>query len=280
MAILGSTDKFLGVRGAEIARGRFLSRRESERAAQVAVLGSKVDAELFGSDSALGRIVRVGDWRFRVIGVLGEGGVRTGLDMDDLVIIPVETAMRLFDRTSLFRVVLSTVSHDRNGSVCPQVESIIEERHGENDVTCFTQESVVETLFDILDTLTAALAGIAGVSLAVAGVGIMNVMLVSVSERRSEIGLARALGARPRQVLGIFLAESVVLAGLGGLGGLAVGFGAVQVVGWIYPAFPVAVPLWAAGAALVNALAVGALFGWLPARRATRLDPIAALAGH
>jgi putative ABC transport system permease protein len=215
----------------------------------------------------------------RVIGVLAPGGMQIGLDLDDLVIVPVRTAMRMFDRTSLFRVLIRSRAHADVDAVCPRAIEILNERHGEEDVTCITQESVVSTLGSILNVLTAALAGIAAVSLAVAGVGIMNLMLVSVSERTPEIGLARAVGASQRQVLGVFLAEAVLLAGLGGLGGLVLGWLAVRVLAWIYPAFPAAIPLWAAGAAFVNALVVGALFGILPARRATRLDPIAALAG-
>ena len=138
----------------------------------------------------------------------------------------------------------------------------------------------MSTLGQILGVLTAALVGIATISLAVAGIGIMNLMLISVSERTREIGLARAVGARQPQVLAVFLAEAVLLAGLGGLAGLLLGWILVEIVAWLYPAFPIAIPLWSVGAAFANALVVGALFGILPARRATRLDPIAALAGH
>ncbi len=280
VAILGSTEAFREVRDTQVAHGSFLGPRESERAAQVAVLGAKVAAELFGGESAVGRVIRVGEWRVRVIGVLAPGGMQVGLDMDDLVIVPVKTAMRIFNRTSLFRVLVRTGAHADADRVCPRAIEILTDRHGEEDVTCITQESVVSTLSDILGVLTAALAGIAAISLAVAGVGIMNLMLVSVSERRSEIGLARAVGARRRQILAIFLTESVLLAALGGLAGLLLGWVAVRALAWTYPAFPAAIPAWAAVAALANALGVGALFGILPARRATRLDPITALSGR
>jgi len=130
----------------------------------------------------------------------------------------------------------------------------------------------------ILRAMTLALAGIASVSLTVAGVGIMNVMLVSVAERRSEIGLLRALGASSRQVLVVFLAEAVVLSSVGGLVGLAVGAAAIRVFVGVYPAFPASPPLWAVAAGLGMSVLVGAAFGVLPARRATRLDPVAALA--
>ena len=278
VAVLGSTHAFLQVRQVEITAGSFLSERQAERGAQVVVLGSKVAAELFPAQSAVGKILRIGEWRMRVVGVLGKGGVQIGLDLDDLVIVPVHTAMRMFDRTSLFRVLLRARAHLDVAAVCPRASEILTARHGEEDVTCITQESVVSTLGSILSVLTAALAGIAAVSLAVAGVGIMNLMLVSVSERTPEIGLARAVGARRRQVMAMFLAEAVLLAGLGGAAGLLLGWLVVRVLTWVYPAFPAAIPLWAAGAAFANALVVGGLFGILPARRATRLDPIEALA--
>ncbi|NCS72942.1 MAG: FtsX-like permease family protein, partial [Deltaproteobacteria bacterium] len=128
--------------------------------------------------------------------------------------------------------------------------------------------------------LTLALVGIAAISLVVAGVGIMNVMLVSVAERTAEVGLLRALGAQPRQVLACFLTEAALLSTAGGLAGLGAGWAGSAVVAHLYPDFPVAPPAWAPPAALGVALAVGTLFGYLPARRATRLDPVAALAGH
>lgn len=280
VAVVGSTQAFLQVRQVGVARGRFLNEHEAERGTQLAVLGAKVAAELFPGQRAVGEILRIGEWRMRVIGVLESRGMHVGLDVDDLVIVPVRTAMQMFDRTSLFRVVLQARAHADVDTVCPRAIEILSERHGEEDVTCVTQETVVSTLGSILDVLTAALGGIAAVSLAVAGVGIMNLMLVSVTERTAEIGLARAVGAQRRQVLAVFLAEAVLLAGLGGVAGLALGWLLVRALAWFYPAFPAAIPLWAAAAAFANALVVGALFGILPARRATRLDPIVALAGQ
>jgi putative ABC transport system permease protein len=157
---------------------------------------------------------------------------------------------------------------------------VVTERHGEEDVTAITQDAVLGALTSILGALTLALAGIASISLAVAGVGIMNVMLVSVSERTREIGLLKALGAGRRQILAAFLAEAVLISSAGGLLGLLVGWLAVRAFVVLYPALPATPPPWAVAAAFSLSVAVGAAFGVLPARRATRLDPVAALAGR
>jgi putative ABC transport system permease protein len=147
-------------------------------------------------------------------------------------------------------------------------------------VTCISQDAILTAFTSILGALTMALGGIAAISLAVAGVGIMNVMLVSVSERTREVGLLKALGAGRRQILALFLAEAILISSSGGLLGLAIGWGAVQALIALFPALPASPPAWAVAAALALSIAVGGAFGVLPARRATRLDPVAALAGR
>jgi putative ABC transport system permease protein len=278
--VLGSTKEFLEIRELRVAVGRTLPPGELDRGAQVVVLGATVARELFGTEPALGRAVRVGDWRMRVIGVLERRGEQVGFDMDDLVIVPVATAMRIFNRTSLFRVVLGVGAHQDVDAACSRAVAILSERHGEEDVTCITQESVVSSLSSILTALTLALSGIAAISLSVAGIGIMNLMLVSVSERTREVGLLKAIGAGNRQILAIFLAEAVVIASMGGLLGLALGWAGIRVLALVYPAFPATTPLWAVAAALATSVCMGALFGVLPARRAARLEPVTALAGR
>jgi putative ABC transport system permease protein len=278
--VVGTTHEYLEVRELVMAQGQFLPPGEMERGGQVAVLGATVADELFGNEPAVGRVLRIGDWRMRVIGVMGSFGTQVGLNMNDLVMIPVATGMRMFNRTSLFRILLKTHSSEDMEAACARALEILTERHDEEDVTCITQESIVSSLSSILTVLTLALGGIAAISLSVAGIGIMNVMLVSVSERTEEVGLLKAVGARGRQILAVFLAEAVLLASLGGLVGLALGWIGIRILVSIYPAFPAATPLWATAAALATSLVVGALFGVLPARRAMRLDPVAALAGR
>jgi putative ABC transport system permease protein len=280
VAVVGSTHDFLELRRLRMGAGSFLPEAELDRGAPVAVLGRKVVRELFGSESPLGRIVRIGGWRVRVIGVLAPRGRQLGFDIDDLVIVPVATAMRMFDLSSLFRVMLEVRGHADLESARKRVIAVVTERHDEEDITCITQDSVVGSLSQILRALTLAVGAIGAVSLAVAGLGVMNLMLVSVSERTAEIGLLKAIGATRRQVLAIFLLEAVLLSTAGALAGLGLGWALVRGFVMIYPAFPAAPPLWAVVSVLILAVAIGAIFGVLPARRATRLDPVAALAGR
>ncbi len=279
VAVLGTTTAFLAVRDLSMAAGSFLPEMPAKRGAPVAVVGRRVARELFPGVNPVGQVVRVGGWRMRVVGVLASRGVHLGMDMDDVVVVPVATGMRMFNRASLFRLLLKgrpTADLDR---VKQRVVAVLRERHGEEDVTCLTQDAVIATFSSLLDALTLALVGIAAISLVVAGVGIMNVMLVSVAERTGEVGLLRAVGVQSSQVLACFLTEAALLSTAGGLAGLAAGWAGSAVVAHLYPDFPVAPPVWAPAAALGVALTVGTLFGYLPARRATRLDPVAALAG-
>jgi putative ABC transport system permease protein len=278
VAVSGTTPDMKAIRSLHIARGRYLPQVELHRGEAVAVLGHKVAEELFPREDPVGQVVRVGSWRVRVIGVTAPRGVQLGLDLDDMVVVPVATGMRIFNRSSLFRVFMQVRSASEVEAARRNVVALLTERHGEEDVTCISQDAVITGLGAILSALTLALAAIAAVSLAVAGIGIMNVMLVSVSERTREVGLLRAVGAARGQVLAVFLAEAVVLSTCGGLLGLAAGGAAVSALVTAYPDLPARPPAWAVLSALLLSMAVGTLFGVLPARRATRLDPVAALA--
>lgn len=280
VAVFGSTHDALEVRRLTVASGRFLPPLEWDRSSPVTVLGQTAARELFPGQDPVGEIVRVGDWRMRVIGVLASKGQQLGLDMDDVVVVPVATAMKMLNRRSLFRLLLQVRTHADLDRAKERIVRLVAERHGEEDVTAITQDAVLGALTSILGALTLALAGIASVSLVVAGVGIMNVMLVSVSERTREIGLLKALGAGRDQILAAFLTEAILISSTGGLLGLAIGWLAVRGLVALYPALPATPPPWAVAAAFSLSVAVGAVFGVLPARRATRLDPVAALAGR
>jgi len=276
--VLGTTAEFIDVRHMEVASGEFLPAGDPDQGGTEMVLGQKAAFELFRDESPLGRVVRVGPYRFRVVGVLAPRGRSLGFDLDDVVFVPVRTAMRAFNRTSLFRILIEVRVHDEMDAAKRDVLALLDARHRVEDVTVFTQDALLSAFGSILRALTLALVGIASVSLAVAGVGIMNVMLVSVTERRAEIGLLKALGAADRQVLAAFLAEAVLLALGGGIVGLGAGAGAVRLFVEFYPSFPASPPVWAVVAALGLSVAVGVAFGVWPARRATRLDPVVALA--
>jgi putative ABC transport system permease protein len=277
VTIFGASHGFAEARRLEVAAGSFLPDLEYDRGAPVAVLGAALARELYREENPLGSVVRVGDARMRVIGVLQPRGVQLGIDVDEVVIVPVATAMQLFNRSSLFRVLIEVRAHEEIDYVHRIALDVLADRHGEEDVTAITQDAVTSSLSNILLVLTLAVAGIGAISLAVAGIGIMNVMLVSVSERTAEVGLLRAVGARRAQVLALFLAEAVALSGLGGIIGLGLSWVALRALEARFPEFPATPPGWAVAAALAVSLAVGALFGVLPARRAARLDPILAL---
>jgi putative ABC transport system permease protein len=277
--ILGTTSEFLELRGVRLASGKFLPAGDPERQTQVCVIGGTVRDELFGPAPALGEWVKLGDRRYQVIGVLASRGRSLGFDMDQVVIIPIASAQSLFNTFSLFRILVEAKSYEATASAERAIVEIIKQRHdGEDDVTVLTQAALSKTFDSILGALTMALAGIAAISLGVAGILIMNVMLVSVTERTGEIGLLKALGATRRRILELFLLEATILSVLGALAGLAFGYFGSWVLGRIFPALSIVPPSWAVVAALATALATGIVFGVLPARRAAILDPVFALA--
>ncbi len=276
--VLGTTSEFVEARRLGVVAGRFLSAGDLDQGGSEVVLGVKVARALFGSESALGQVVRIGEWRFRVVGILAPKGRSLGFDMDDLVLVPVRTGMTMLNRSSLFRILVEVRTYQEMAAARAELLQLMRERHRGDDVTVITQDAVLSSFSGILRALTMALGGIASVSLAVAGIGIMNVMLVSVTERRAEIGLLKALGTEQSQILGVFLTEAVLLSSAGALLGLATGLIAVRVFVSVFPGFPAAPPAWAIAAALSLSLFVGVAFGIWPARRAMRLDPVAALA--
>lgn len=276
--VIGATAEMQQVRNIRVATGRFLPVGDWHRGTSVAVLGKSLAEELFPGASALGNVIRVGDFRIRVIGVMASRGVSLGIDFDNIAIIPVATSMRLFNRTSLFRILMKLDPLADIEIAKQSITSVLMDRHNdEEDFTLITQDAVMGAFSQIFAALTAALAGIAAISLSVAGIGIMNVMLVAVSERTREIGLLKAVGAQPRQILLAFLTEAILLSGAGGALGLLTAWIAMGALAAAYPAVDATPPIWAVVSAVGVSLAVGALFGVLPARNATRMDPIAAL---
>lgn len=276
--VLGSTPALYQVRQLSMSQGSFIPEGDPTTMTAVCVLGYKLKRELFGQKSALGTWIRIGDRRFRVTGIMAKKGQSMGLDMGDVAVIPVASALNLFNTSSLFRILVEAGNREAIPKAEGAIRRIIRDRHeGEEDVTIITQDALVATFDDLLLTLTLAVAGIASISLSVAGILIMNVMLIAVSQRTSEIGLLKALGAPQGQILGVFLTESAMLSLLGAGFGLGLAYSGKWVMARLFPAFPIAIPLWAIWISLGVSLAVGLIFGAFPAYRAAKLDPVQAL---
>ena len=279
--IIGSNHELLALRHWKMAQGQFLPAMDMDRAVSVCVIGKKIRQELFGPGRVLGEWLRLGDRRFRVIGVLGSEGRSIGVDVQDTILVPVASAQQLFNTASLFRILIEARSRAAIKPARQFVIDTLKARHqGKRDVTVITQDAVLATFDRILGALTYAVGGIAAISLAVAGILIMNVMLVAVSQRTAEIGLLKALGATPRQIIILIISEAILLSALGAGIGLLLGELGNATLRYAFPSLPAYAPSWAIVSSLAVALCAGLLFSLLPARRAARLDPVLALSGR
>ncbi len=278
-SIVGTTYAFQDVRNLHVEVGSFIPERGVQKPRErVCVLGRRVKEDLFGAVNPLGDFVRINEARFRVIGIMERRGRSLGFDIDDLVYIPIGAAERLFNTEALFEILATA----RSQTLIPQAQreiarAIARRHHGVEDFTVIDQGEMLAVFGTVLRTLTYVLAGIAGISLLVGGIGIMNIMLVSVTERTREIGLRKAVGAKRRDILAQFLAESATISLAGGLVGLACGWGGGLAIHAAVPKLPVLVSGWSVVLAVGFSLAVGIFFGVYPARKAAQLDPIEAL---
>lgn len=279
--VLGTTAEYATVRALSMQSGQFLPPGDPRAGDRVCVIGVKLAREVFAGENPLGKSVRIGDARFRVIGVLASKGESLGFNMDDVAIVPVSTGLKLFNQSGLFRIMVQAIDATAIEAVKTQSRAILMDRHdGDEDFTLITQDAMLKTFGSIIDTLTVALAGIAAVSLAVAGIGVMNVMLVSVSERTAEVGLFKAIGARRGQILRIFLAEALALSLTGAVIGIALGLALIGVAAGLWPEFPIQPSATWIAAVLLLATLAGSIFGLLPARRAAALAAADSLRGR
>lgn len=262
-----------------VRAGAFLPAGDPRYGSPLAVLGPTLSRELFGDTSPLGKPVRIAGQRFRVIGVMESKGQFLGFDIDDAAYIPVALAQPMFNRDDLQEIDLLVANASVVDAVVEAAKRLLTERHhGEEDFTITTQTGMLESLDRVIGMVSLAVAGIGGISLVVGAIGILTMMWIAVHERTSEIGLAKALGATPRDILGLYLLEASILSTTGGVLGLLCGMGAARLIAWAVPNVPVRTPLLYVVLALAVSLAVGLLSGILPARRAAGLDPVQALA--
>jgi len=279
--VAGATTEYIQVRNLEIAQGQFLPADDWNRGTPVIVIGAKVREELFGNAPAVGQLVRIGDRRVRVIGVLKASGSGMGMNTDEIVMVPVALAQAMFNTNTLFRILVEAKGRESIAAAKAQTLEILKQRHnGEEDVTVITQDAVLATFDRLLSALTMAVGGIAAISLAVAGILVMNVMLVAVAQRTGEIGLLKALGATGNTIRNAFMCEAAMLSTTGAIVGYFLGLLGAAIIRYAYPTFPAYPPNWAVFAGLGTALATGLLFGVMPARRAAGLDPVEALMKH
>lgn len=282
-SISGTNSDFLIARNWELERGRFFSEREIRVSAKVCVLGSSVVENLFEGEDPIGKTIRIGSVPCEVIGVLrtkGESGF--GQNQDDTVLVPFTTAMkRMFSLTSLRTILVSAKDEDSTALAEKQITDILSRRHriaegAEADFTVRSQAEFAERAAESSQVFTALLAGIASVSLLVGGIGIMNIMLVSVTERIKEIGIRLAVGAKKRDIRSQFLVESIVMSVTGGGFGVVLALGTAQLAAR-FSQWPMLVEPSSVILAFTFSAAVGVFFGYYPAVKASRLDPIQAL---
>jgi putative ABC transport system permease protein len=275
VVVAAGTEKGDEVFTSTLASGRHYRRSEVQAASRVVGLGYRVAQELFPNQDPVGKQMTLGGQRFTVIGTYESLGGGFAGDQDSQVYIPITTALRLFNTNDINTIVVKAADPEQIDLVRREIKRALTPQFGD-EFTVFSQEQTLGILSDLLGTLTYMLAGIAAISLLVGGIGIMNIMLVSVSERTREIGIRKAVGARTYDILSQFVIEAVSLSVLGGMIGIALGWGGSELLSATTPV-PTNVTPWAVAMSFFFAFGVGVFFGVYPAWKASQLDPIEAL---
>lgn len=286
--LIGTTASYTVVRNADVSSGRFFNEEDTKRNSRVIALGAAIAKDLFPQGSALGQTVRMRGTSYEVIGIMAEKGAFLGTNQDDTIFMPITTmSSRLTGKTSPYGVAVAVInvsatSNDNVSAAQFQIANLLRLRHRTSDInaddtfTIRTQQDALEIVGNITSALTIMLAAIAGISLLVGGIGIMNIMLVSVTERTSEIGLRKAIGASPSDILTQFTIEAVILSLLGGAIGTGIGVGGILLIAAVSP-LQAGVSIGAICLAVGVSGGIGLFFGIFPARQAAKLDPIVAL---
>jgi putative ABC transport system permease protein len=283
--VFGIGPDYLEVNGVYPQQGRFFSREDDVRRRLVCAVGPDIIDNLEMPDDSIGEFFRIGNEWCKIVGVIEKRGELLGFSQDDFVLIPYGTAKRIMgtQRDLDIQIQLLVDDMNRQDEVKDRIRRVLRLEHGlksgqPDDFRVQTAEQLTESFNAVINTITAVSAGIVGISLLVGGIGIMNIMLVSVTERTREIGILKALGATRQDILLQFLIEALTLCMIGGLVGIAIGYGLGALVATLLPGFPAAhVPLWAVGLSFGFCAAVGVVFGIVPAAKAAQLDPIDAL---
>lgn len=275
MTISGVEDSYTKiVTSVKIDKGRFINQAESDSGKKVAVLGPTAAKNLFGDSYPLGKTISIGNAKYLVIGITTARGSTFGIDQDNSAFLPLEAVRKQFGVEQPNALYVSAYQTADIKSIQAEISKILEKRISAEDFTVQTQEQALSTISQITDVLTMALGGIAAISLLVGGIGVMNIMLVSVTERTREIGLRKALGAKSHDIRNQFLIEALTLSGLGGVIGILFGIGVAMIINIF---FTTTITLWSIALSFGFSMLVGVVFGVTPAIRASKLDPITAL---
>lgn len=260
-----------------VGRGQFLPNDDLQAPRAFVVLGSRVQQELFGNESSLGKILRIGGFRFRVIGVMSAKGQMLGFDLDDAVYIPAAKGMEMFNKESLMEIDVLYPPGQSGLVVSQKIKEMLKLRHGTEDFTLTTQDQMLETLGSVLNILTLGVGALGGISLLVGGVGILTILMIGVRERTGEIGLLRALGMAKKQILLIFLADAFLLSAIGGITGLALGTAATLLIQTVSPEIHTYLSWQYILLSQVLALGIGLAAGIYPAYQASMVSPLEAM---
>lgn len=274
VSILGATYKYPEIVKTDIEKGNFFSQGQERSGSKVAIVGQTVISTLFGNSNPIGQKISVSGERYTIIGTLAKKGALFGIDQDNTIIIPIVAAQKQFGVDNVNTIYISVKKPELIPTVKKETQTILLKRLTEDDFTLETQESTLSTINNITNILSIALGGIAAISLLVGGIGIMNIMLVSVTERTKEIGLRKAIGAKRSDILKQFLLESIMLSLTGGIIGITLGVGASLILSKFFVS---EVTPWSVFIAFGFSVGVGIIFGMTPAIRASRLSPIEAL---
>jgi len=280
-ASVGATGAFFDNNGYALASGRLFTEGEARSGMNVAVIGADIADLLFPDESAIDNYITERGHKFRVIGTLARRGEQLGGSLDNLVVLPIAAYGPIFGTRRSLNVTIQARDPAKIGRTQDEVTALLRRARGvppeaENDFEMFSNASLQDTFDNLTGVVAAASVGICAIALLIGGIGVMNIMLVSVTERTSEIGVRRALGARRRRILAQFIVEAVMLTSIGGALGVAIGAGIASLIE-VLVHIPTAVPMWAVVLSMTAAGGVGLVFGIYPAYRASRLDPVEAM---